>query len=313
MRFVLLLLTTLLVFNAHAQKAKAKRPVKSAKKVSVKAPGLAPDLDRTLLAEGQAVALDTVRGTLATTDAANQNGEGQKRYFDRYTLTLRQGDLLLVEYASEAYRVMLGLEPPGGGGTAVFSYDSVKFENVLSKHLFRFPVPTSGVYTLLLTSADAQKTGAYRVRKFILPGKLVMPPATSEFCQKLTFLLAQSQLNFDRLMGRKTKTDKKTGLVETYQSVYEFTPGKPTEIVRDYDLDKTKFNATLAEFNKKDEALKALETYAAQLKTCTPGWKYETLEGDTFKEISAATYADFLSVSMRILGRKKFAVVLGVD
>jgi hypothetical protein len=314
MRLVLLLsLVGLLAVNGYSQKAKTKRPVKPAKKVAAKAPTIATTLDLTQLADGQAVALDTARGTLAATDAVNQNGEGQKRYFDRYTLTLRQGDLLLVEYASEAYRVMLGLEPPGSGGRAVFGYDSTKFENVLSKHLFQFPVPVTGTYTLLLTSADPQKTGSYRVRKFILPGTSVMPLATADFCQKLTFLLAQSQLNFDRLVGKKTKTDKKTGLVETYQSKYEFVPGKTTEIVRDYDLDKTKLNATLAEFTKKEDALKALDTYAAQLKACTPGYQYETLEGEAFKEISAATYADFVSVTMRILGKKKFAVVLGVD
>lgn len=314
-RFGLLLFFVLVSLSGFAQKAKAKKPTKAPRKAAVgtKAPLLAAALDATRLADGQPVAFDSTSGTLVGTDAVNLNDEKQKRYFDRYALTLRQGDLLLVEYASEAFRVMLGLEfPKETGGKTTFAYDSLKFD-ILSKTLFQFSVPATGVYTLLLTSADPQKTGAYKARKFILPSKLITPAAGADFCQKLTFLMAQGLLDFNRLQGKKTKTDKKTGLVETYQSSYQVVPGQSTDIVRDYDLGKTKFNATLAEFNKKEEALKALETYAAQLRACTPGWQYETLEGDTFKEISAATYADFLSVSMRILGRRKFSVVLGVD
>lgn len=316
---VLLFLACLLAGGSFAQKAKPKKPApkaRVAKKPVAKAPALTADLDRTPLTDGLPVATDFVQADLTASDAVNTSGEGQKRFFDRYALTLRQGDLLLVEYASEAYRVMLGLEPPkelGGGGKAVFGYDSLHFDNVLSKNVFQFEVPAAGVYTLLLTSADPQKTGAYKVRKFLLPASAVTPTANADFCQKLTYLMAQSRLDFNRLQGKKTKTDKKTGLVETYQSKYAVATGMPSDIVRDYDLNKTKFNGTLAEFTKKEDALKALDQYAAQLKACVPGWEYSELEGEAFKEISAATYADFLTVSMRVLGRKKFAVVLGVD
>jgi|GEM_PF-2277559 len=312
---LLFLLLALLSLSGFAQKPKARKPAKAPKKSAAlaKAQPIAVTLDLSLLADGQPVAFDSTSGILVSTDAVNLNDEKQKRYFDRYALTLRQGDLLLVEYASENFRVMLGLEyPKDASGKTAFAYDSLKFD-ILSKTLFQFNVPATGVYTLLLTSAEPQKIGAYKVRKFLLPPKLVTPVAGADFCQKLTFLMAQGLLDFNRLQGKKTKTDKKTGLVETYQSTYQVVAGQSTDIVRDYDLGKTKFNATLAEFNKKEEALKALETYAAQLRACTPGWQYETLEGDTFKEISAATYADFLSVSMRILGRRKFSVVLGVD
>lgn len=317
--FYFLFLIGLLANGSFAQKAKAKKPAPKArvtKKAVAKTPGFATDLDRNPLTDGLPVAFDLAQGDLTATDPVNTSGEGQKRHVDRYALTLRQGDVLLVEYASEAYRVMLGLEPPkelGGGGKAVFGYDSLHFDNVLSKTVFQFEIPAAGVYTLLLTSADPQKTGAYKVRKFLLPASAITPMVNADFCQKLTYLMAQSRLDFNRLQGKKTKTDKKTGLVETYQSKYEMVPGKPTDIVRDYDLNKTKLNATLAEFSKKEDALKALEQYAAQLKTCVPGWEYSQLEGESFKEISAATYADFLTVSMRVLSRRKFAVVLGVD
>lgn len=318
--FLFLFLACLLAGGSFAQKARPKKPVPkaktTAKKTVAKAPALATDLDRTQLAEGLPVVTDFVQSELTATDPVNTSAEGQKRYFDRYSLTLRQGDLLLVEYASEAYRVMLGLEPPkefGGSGKAVFGYDSLHFDNVLSKTVFQFEVPASGTYTLLLTSADAQKVGPYKVRKFLLPASAVVPAANADLCQKITYLMAQSRLDFNRLQGKKTKTDKKTGLVETYQSKYEVVPGKSTDIVRDYDLNKTKLNATLAEFTKKEDALKALDQYAAQLKACVPGWEYSELSGEAFKEISAATYADFLTMSMRVLGRKKFAVVLGVD
>ncbi|MCY7352410.1 MAG: hypothetical protein LH606_17385 [Cytophagaceae bacterium] len=309
-KLTFLFLICLLPLAGQAQKAKPKKVVKKPKITVVKKPSSATDLDKHPLSDGQAVALDVATGSLSFADAANTNPQGQKRYFDRYTLTLRQGDLLVVEYASEIFRVMLGLEKPDK--QTVFSHDSVAFENV-SVHQFKFDVPATGTYTLSLTSADPQQTGDYTVRKFILPVKAIFPEANADFCQKLAFLMAQSQLQFNRLEGKKTRTEKKTGLIETYQARYEVVPGKTSEIVRDRELGKSKLNATLAEFTKKEEALKALETYAAQLRACTPGWQYETLEGDTFKEISAATYVDFLTVSMRILGKKKFAVVLGVD
>lgn len=305
-----LLLACLLTFTGYAQKGKPKKSVKKVKIGIAKTLSPASDLDKHRLTDGQPVALDVATGNLSFADAANTNAQGQKRYVDRYTLTLRQGDLLVLEYASEIFRVMLGLEKPDK--QTVFSYDSVAFDNV-SVHHFKFDVPITGTYTLSLTSADPQQTGDYTLRKFILPNKTVFPEATADFCQKLAFLMAQSQLQFSRLEAKKIKTDKKSGLIETYQASYEVMPGQKSEIVRDRDLGKSKFNATLAGFSVKEEALKALETYAAQLKTCTPGWQYETLEGDTFKEISAATYADFLTVSMRILGKKKFAIVLGVD
>jgi len=318
--FLLLFLACLLAGSGFAQRAKPKKPApkakSTAKKPVAKAPVLSTDLDRSQLAEGLPVATDFVQSDLTATDPVNVSAEGQKRYFDRYSITLRQGDVLLIEYASEAYRVMLGLEPPkelGGGGKAMFGYDSLHFDNVLSKTVFEFEAPSAGTYTLLLTSADAQKVGPYKVRKFLLPASAVIPAVTADLCQKITYLMAQSRMDFKRLQGKKTKTDKKTGLVETYQSKYEVVPGKPTDIVRDYDLNKTRLNATLAEFTKKEEALKALDQLAAQMKACVPGWEYSELEGEAFKEISAATYADFLTMSMRVLGRKKFAVVLGVD
>jgi hypothetical protein len=266
-------------------------------------------LDQHRLAPGQPVAMDAVSGQLTAQDFVSKNAQGQARFTDAYAVTLAKGEELVLEYASPAYRVMLGFKTPEGYR---YDFDSLAFEG-LSAKTFRYVAPAAGTYPVLVTSADPQQGGAYLLRKFIFSPQTKTLPAGADFCARLRYLVAQRRLDFSRIRGEKLREDRSVGEVTYYRAAVEAVPGRPAEIFTELDqavnLESISYKSVLLETNDTTAARRVFDEYAAALKTCLPDWEQESEEQeDFFREVSAATYTDFLSISMRKLSEKAWRV-----
>ncbi|PMD95673.1 hypothetical protein BWI97_13805 [Siphonobacter sp. BAB-5405] len=303
----LLVVLSLLAFTSFAQQVKKRKPARKKGTVTVKAPAASQTaLDAHRLQAGQAFAYDVVKGTLSKTDAA----DAEKRYADSYTLTLNAGEEVRLEVASDWYRVSFSLETPDKQVTT--QTDHEEFPGFSIQKL-KYTVPASGTYTLRISSTDPNQTGDYLIRKYLLPAESVLPAETASFCDRIHFLLAQHQDHFSRIKGKKTRTDKKAGITEHYQTAFAFLPGKPSEILLETEQEKMKYQTILAEFPTKEQALQVHKEYIQQVKTCLDGWQSDEFSGEKFQEFSMSSYTDFLTVMLKEAGKKKYQVVLGLD
>jgi hypothetical protein len=263
-------------------------------------------LDRTRLAPGVPVAADAVRGQLTEQDFVSTNAQGQARFTDAYSLSLVAGEELVIEYASPEYRVMLGLKKPDQ--TFQYAFDSLAFEG-LSSYVLRYRVPRTGTYTLLVTTADARQAGQYLLRKFLFPAPEVPLSAGADFCARVRYLVAHRRLSFARIQGEKLREDRSSGETMYYRARVEILPGRPAEIFTEDDLESLGYKTTLLETTDEAAARRAFDEYAAALRLCTPDWEQETDEQeDFFREVSAATYTDFISITLRRAGLEGWRV-----
>lgn len=263
-------------------------------------------LNQRRLGTGQPVATDAVRGTLTPNDPASTNGQGQRRYVDSYALTLTKGEQLGIEYASPEYRVMLSLKAPDQ--TFRYAFDSLTFEGLSSK-TFLYTAPATGTYLLQVTSADPEQGGPYLLRKFIFSPTVTELPAGADFCARVQYLVAQRRLNFERIRGEKLREDRSSGETIYYRTRTDVVPGRPAEIFTENDVESLGYKSVLLETSDTTAARRTFDDYAQLLKTCLPDWQYEAeAQEDFFREVSAATYTDFLSITMRKVSEKGWRV-----
>lgn len=309
-KYMLLGLLGLMTSGVYAQKAKPKKPAPKKKgSVTVKTVATQTALDAHPLQPGQPYAYDVVNGSLAKTDAEEPVGT-KKRYFDVYTLSLKEGEELRLEAASDRYRVAIQLKTPDN--QTIARTDTAEFPGFSIQKLL-YEVPATGTYTLRISTTDAGPTGDYLIRKYLVPSALQLPAADADFCGRVHFLLAQHQDHFRKLKGKKGKTDKKAGITEHYETPFAFLPGKPSEIIFETEQQKTKYLSILGEFPTKELALKAHAEYVAQLKKCLEGWQTDELSGEKFQEFSVSSYTDFVTLTVKEVGKKKFHLVFGMD
>ncbi|SDL72773.1 PPC domain-containing protein [Siphonobacter aquaeclarae] len=309
-KYLLLGLLGLMTSGVYAQKAKPRKPAPKKKgSVTVKTVATQTALDAHPLQSGQSYAYDVVNGSLTKTDAEETVGT-KKRYYDVYTLSLKEGEELRIEAASDRYRVALQLKTPDN--QTIARADTAEFPGFSIQKL-AYKVPATGIYSLRISTTDAGPTGDYLIRKYLLPGTLELPAATADACERLHFLLAHHQDHFLKLKGKKGKTDKKAGITEHYETPFAFVAGKPAEIIFETEQQKTKYLNVLGEFPTKDAALKAHAEYVAQLKKCLEGWQTDELSGEKFQEFSLSSYTDFITLTVKEVGKKKFQLVFGLD
>ncbi len=293
--------------SLHSIAQKTKKPVKRKGKVTVKAPAASQTaLDAHLLQPGQAFAYDLVKGSLGKTDPQ----DADKNYYDTYTLSLNEGEELRLEAATDWYRIAIALESPDK--QVQTRKDTDEFPGFSIQKL-SYKVPATGTYQLKVSSTDPNSAGEYIIRKFLLPATLVLPNEQADFCERVNFLLAQHQDHFEQIKGKKTKTDKKAGITDHYQTAFAFLPGKPSEILFETEQEKTKYQTILGEFTTREQARQLHQQYVSQLKGCLSGWEPDELSGEKFEQFGVSSYTDFMSLTLKEVGKKKFQVILGLD
>lgn len=300
----------LLVFfslSLHSFAQKVKKPVKKKGKVTVKAPAASQTaLDAHVLQPGQAFAYDIVKGSLGKTDPQ----DADKSYYDTYTLSLKEGEELRLEAATDWYRIAISLESPDK--QVQTKKDTDEFPGFSIQKL-SYKVPVTGTYQLKVSSTDPNSAGDYIIRKYLLPAEVILPTEQADFCERVNFLLSQHQDHFSRIKGKKTKTDKKAGITDHFQTSFAFLPGKNSEIIFETEQEKTKYQAVLGEFSTKDQAKQLFTQHVNQLKSCLQGWEPDELSGEKFEQFGMSSYTDFISLTVKEIGKKKFQVILGLD
>jgi hypothetical protein len=94
------------------------------------------------------------RGTLAEGDETLQSGE----FVDRYTLTGREGDALVVDLTSTSFDTYLILINPDGT-----QEDNDDHEGSTTRSLISLDLPAPGEYTVMVTSYAPGEAGAYEL------------------------------------------------------------------------------------------------------------------------------------------------------
>ncbi|MFC0183183.1 hypothetical protein SAMN04515674_105157 [Pseudarcicella hirudinis] len=259
-------------------------------------------LDRTLLKNGILQARDEVNGTLTAKDkVASQNG--QKTYYDSYSINLKAGEELFIEHFSNSFRVMLGFKKPDPKETTEFSYDSNPFSGA-SFNKFHYVAPKSGVYTLLATSMDAQQTGTYRLVKTITTPKAIEASLDPEFASKFKALTDLKKNNFKDIYGDKIKKDKKDKAVgiERYLAKFELISGKNAQIVVDNGGQTANFKTTLFESENQEDVQNYFEKIKKQLQVLTRNWVEQPAAVNSF---SASTDKDFITLNISTIEPSK--------
>jgi hypothetical protein len=142
---------------------------------------------------------EEVEATLQESDRTQKNPEGQIRHYDTYKIYMHTGEELFLEHTSNEFRVMLALKKPESTTQTDFSYDSQNFTGS-SRNKFYFVAPTTGVYTLLATSMDSEKSGAYKIVKTLYAPGAVEAELEPEFAKQFRNLLGHKKKAFKDLI-----------------------------------------------------------------------------------------------------------------
>lgn len=175
------------------------------------------------------LAEDQAKGNLNTTDAVQTNAEQQIRYFDKYAIEAQESQVLVFEVESMAFRVMLGLQSPDG--KMVYSFDSATLFDEYSFHRYPFKVTAGGTYYLFVTSADAQKTGDYLVRKSILTPSTASYASNTPLAQRLKQLINLRKLDFSAIIGPTLRVFENGAKKIAYQTNFLLDNKATAEIV----------------------------------------------------------------------------------
>ena len=289
----------LLSFQITAQK---KKPSKSTKKSTVVAIDSTELLNRNQIKNGLQQVQDLVEANLTGKDlTATQNG--LKTYYDSYKILLHAGEELDIEHSSNSFRVMLALKKPVKTEQTEFSYDSKPFSgNSFNK--FHFVAPSTGIYTLLATSMDAQKTGKYVIKKTISTSKALEADLDPVFSQKFKEISNYKKSNFKDILGEKVKKDKKDKIIgqDKYTSKFELVAGKPGQIMLENGGQIANFKSIIFESATENEAQAYFDKIKKQLQVLTRSWVEQPSTDKTF---SASTDQDIVSLNMSALEDKK--------
>jgi hypothetical protein len=248
------------------------------------------------------LAEDLVAANLTTTDPVQTNAEQQIRYFDKYIIEAQEGQTVVFEAESSAFRVMMGMQSPDG--KTIFRFDPTTPFDEYSFHRFAFKIPTNGTYFLYVTSADAQKTGDYLVRKSILT------PATASFAvdtplsERLKQLIALRKLNFSAIMGPLNRTFENGGYQKkAYQTNFVLENKATAEIIVNQETKAHFYLSTLfGPFPDDAAAIKKLEEIWAAMKPLAQkyNWLIQT-EDNKYSISSAEDYIEIRVEDKKIL------------
>jgi hypothetical protein len=299
---ILALLCVLLCFATHAQKKKTTKKTPTTKSVTIDSTEL---LNRNQMTNVTPLAQDEIEASLSGKDkTATQNGE--KRFYDSYKISLRQGDELTIEHTSDNFRVMMALKSPSKDKEE-FSYDSKPFSGFSSNKLFMI-VPATGVYTLLATSMDVGQSGRYKIKKSISPPNAVEAQLDPNFAKQFKTLTTLKTENFKGITGEKIKKDKSVGQ-EKFRSPFELVTGRGAMIIQENGGTASNYKSVLFESESEDEAKAYFEKIKKQLQVLARSWAEQT---NTDNNYSASTDKDIitLSISSTEAVKKKKAVYL---
>ena len=239
------------------------------------------------------LAEDQAKGNLSTTDAVQTNAEQQIRYFDKYAIEVQEGQALVFELESMAFRVMLGLQSPDGKTT--FSFDPAMPFDEYSFHRFSFKVSAGGTYYLFVTSADAQKTGDYLVRKSIVTPSTASYAPNTPLAQRLKQLIALRKLDFGAIMGPTLREFDNGAKKIAYQTNFLLDNNATAEIIVNQET-KAHFYLSSLFGQLPDEATakQKLEEVWAVLKPLA--LKYNWLVQSEDNKYSASSDEDYIEI-----------------
>ncbi|WP_298357256.1 hypothetical protein [Runella sp.] len=245
------------------------------------------------------LAEDQAKGNLSTTDAVQTNAEQQIRYFDKYAIEAQEGQTLIFEVESSVYRVMLGLQSPDG--KTVYSFDPATPFDEYSFHRFPFKVTVGGTYYLFVTSADAQKTGYYLVRKSILTPSTSSYAPNTPLAQRLKQLIALRKLDFSAIIGPTLRVFENGAKKIAYQTNFLLDNKATAEIIVNQET-KAHFYLSSLFGTLPDEATakQKLEEVWAALKPLA--LKYNWLVQSEDNKYSASSAEDYIEI--RVEDRK---------
>jgi hypothetical protein len=239
---------------------------------------------------------EEVEATLQESDRTQKNPEGQIRHYDTYKIYMHTGEELFLEHTSNEFRVMLALKKPESTTQTDFSYDSQNFTGS-SRNKFYFVAPTTGVYTLLATSMDSEKSGAYKIVKTLYAPGAVEAELEPEFAKQFRNLLGHKKKAFKEITGEKIKKDKndKTNGLERFNSNFELVTGKTGTVVLENSGQTANFKSVLLETDNPEEAKTFFEKMKKQLQILTRAWSEQLPSENIF---SASTEKEIVSLNL---------------
>ncbi|MFN8344332.1 MAG: hypothetical protein U0X91_04990 [Spirosomataceae bacterium] len=248
------------------------------------------------------LAEDFATGSLSTTDPVQTNAEQKIRYFDKYIIEAQKGQTAVFEAESDAFRVMMGMQSPDG--KTIFGFDPTTPFDEYSFHRFVFQVPANGTYFLYVTSADAQKTGDYRVLKSIITPATAFFAVETPFAERLKQLIALRKLNFETIMGPLARTFENGGYQKkAYQTAFLLDNKATAEIIVNQETKAHFYLSTLfgpfpddaAAKQKLDEVWAAMKPLAQKY-----NWLIQT-EDNKYAISSAEDYIEIRVEDKKIL------------
>lgn len=294
---LLTLLCFVLCFAANAQKKKPSKKTAQTKNVVVDSTEI---LNRNQLNMGMQQAQDQVEASLTGKDKfSSQNGE--KRFYDTYKLFLHAGEELTLVHSSDNFRVMLGIKNPANKQEN--SYDSKPYSGT-SYNKFFYVAPTTGTYTLLATSMDADQAGKYKIQKTITLPSTAEAQIDPQFSKQFKILTASKTDNFKSITGEKIKKDKKDKSVgqERFKTSFELITGKSGMILQDNGGSTSNYKTIIFESENQEEAKQYFEKIKKQLQVLVRSW---TEQSNTDNNYSASTDKDLITMSISSEERKK--------
>lgn len=294
---LLILLCLVLCFTTYAQK---KKPSKKTPQPKIMVVDSTEILNRNQLKSGMQQAQDQVEASLTGKDKfSSQNGE--RRYYDSYKLFLHAGEELTLEHSSDNFRVMLGLKTPANKQEN--SYDSKPYAGS-SYNKFFYVAPTTGTYTLLATSMDAEQAGKYKIQKTITVPSAVEAQIDPQFSTQFKALTTSKTENFKNITGEKIKKDKKDKSVgqERFKTSFELVSGKSGMILQDNGGNTSNYKTTIFESENEEEVKQYFEKTKKQLQVLVRSW---TEQDNTNNNYSASTDKDLITLSIASEERKK--------
>ena len=302
---LLIFLSVCLNFATQAQKKKITKKPSQTKIAKIDSTEL---LNRNQLINGMQQAQDQIEASLTGKDKfSSQNSE--KRFYDTYKLFLHAGEELTLQHSSDNFRVMFGLKTPANKQEN--SYDSKPFSGT-SYNKFFYIVPTTGTYTLLATSMDAEQSGKYKILKSIAAPNAVEAQIDPIFSNQFKALKNARLDNFKVITGEKIKKDKKDKSVgqERFKTSFELVAGKSAIILQDNSGTTSNYKTTILETENEEDAKQYFEKIKTQLQILVRGWT-EQSNGDN--NYSASTDKDLITLNISSEERKKKKVFYTVN
>lgn len=282
------------------------------KNSSKKAPNKAVAVDSTnllnknIIKPGIQQVEDLVEGSLQAKDLTASQ-DGQKRFYDTYKILLHEGEELMLEHSSSAFRVMLGFKHPNKQKQTEFSYDANPFSGN-SSNKFHFTAPSTGVYTLLATSMDAGQTGKYSLKKTVYAPNVMEAQVDAALAQNFKALLTSKKEGFKSILGEKMKKDKKDKALdkaagqERYNAKAELVTGKAGLVLVENSGQTANYKSVVFESEQENDAQGYFDNLKKQLQILTRNWLEQPGNDKLF---SASTDQDIVSLTLSSIEDKK--------